>query len=115
MAIKKTNKPAVKPELTIDVKDVLVYSKDTKQVLLFGQPISDIELKSLKEEAKALKTFRIWRIMQETLKHHAVQDGFLNALNWEQTLAGKMMVHSLGVIASIANLMERYEVPVIKK
>lgn len=100
--------------LPIDARDILIVSKEGK-VLLFGEPITEMELKSLKEEVKALKHFRIWRIFQETLRHKAVEQGFINATNWEMTLSGKMLLHSLGIEQSIVSVIETYQVPMIKK
>lgn len=100
--------------LTVDPKEVLQVNKQ-KVMLLFGQPITEIELKNLKEEVKALKMLRIWRIFQETLKHEAIKQGFVEAENWEMTLSGKMMLHSLGIMQSITDAMAIYQAPAVKK
>lgn len=100
--------------LTVDTRDVLVADK-TRGLLLFGEPITEIELDNLRAEALSIKSFRIWRIFQETLKQEAIEQGLVNADKWEMTLSAKMMLHSLGIMASIVRVLEVYKVPTIKK
>lgn len=105
---KKNSKPKQKvwEWSPVDPLDVLVVDKDRK-MSLGGAPITDIELKNLQQEVKALKAFRLWGIFQETIKQKAIDRGFLESLDWEQTLSGKMMVHNLGILRSIVEVIEK--------
>lgn len=91
----------------VDPKQVLVVTKERKMVV-DGEVLSDIEIKNLQDEVKSLKNFRIWRIMQETVKHKAVEKGFIESLSWEQTLSGKMMLHNLGLLRSIVEVIDNH-------
>jgi hypothetical protein len=93
----------------IDTTQVLYVDKGV--ILLAGQPISEIEVQNLKEEVKALKNFRMWRILQETVRVKAIEKGLLNATNWEETLSGKMMLHNLGLLKSIVDVIDTYAIP----
>lgn len=103
-----------KPKLDgVDVNDVVTVSKDGKDLLIGGNKMSDIELKNLKEEVKALKNFRVWRIMHETVRHKAIEKGILLSNEWEETLAAKMMLHNLGLLKSVLDVIDRFTPQVI--
>lgn len=98
----------------VDAKDVLVADK--KRGLLFmGEPLTDLELQNLKQEARTLKHFRLWHVFQETVRQEAIEQGLVNATNWEMTLSAKMMLHCLGIMASIVNVLDLYEKPKVPK
>lgn len=90
----------------VDPLQVLIVTQDRK-MLLGDEPITDIELKNLQSEVKALKNFRIWRIFQDTIKQKSIELGFVKADNWEQTMSGKMMLHNLGILRSVLEVIER--------
>lgn len=94
----------------IDPTQVLQVAKNG-MLLLNGEPITEIELTNLQQEVKALKNFRVWRIMQETVRERAIEKGLLTSTKWEETLAGKMMIHNLGLLKSIADVLEGYTIP----
>lgn len=98
----------------VDPKEVLVADK-MKGLLFMGETLTDLELANLKQEAQTLKHFRIWRVFQETLRQEAIEQGLVNATNWEMTLSAKMMLHCLGIMASIVTVLDVYEKPVVKK
>lgn len=99
--MKKTNFPP------LDVTEVLLATKEG--ILLLGSPITDMELKSLQEEVRALKQFRIWKIMQETIRHKAIEKGITLSTQWEEVLAAKMMLHDLGIMKSVVDAIEGYK------
>lgn len=89
----------------VEPLDVIVVTKE-RQLTIGGEPVTEVQLKNLQAEVKALKTFHLWRIMQETVKNRAVESGFIKAENWEQTMSGKMMLHNLGILRSIVEVLE---------
>lgn len=76
-----------------------------------GAPIGEVELQNLKQEVRTLKQLHIWRIMQETVRNEAIEYGFFSSTDWERTLAGKMMVHNLGLLKSMVDAIEKYTIP----
>jgi hypothetical protein len=83
-----------------------VMECDKKGLKINGEAVTEIELKNLKQEVKTLEQFRIWQIIQETLKQKAIEKAVLQSENYEQVVAGKMMIHNLGIIKSIVNLIK---------
>jgi hypothetical protein len=95
----------------VDLRDVLDARPDAKGVYhlhIGGSPLKDADAKQLKAEADSLLRMRLWTIMQETVKQRAIEKAVLNSENWEQALAGKMMLHDLGLIRSIAEGAAKY-------
>lgn len=90
----------------VDMDDVLTADKGI--LYLNGKIIDEATVKQLKAEARTLKNFRIWGILQETLRQKAIEKSVLHSQNFEQTLSGKLMVHSLGVFRSIVNVLEKH-------
>jgi hypothetical protein len=45
--------------------------------------ITEVEWKQLKEEAKLIKSLRIWRILQETVKNKALENAIIHNKSWE--------------------------------
>jgi len=110
---KKPKKPTTKsPEWTdLDWRDILLVSKDGLTISIGGEKLTQQDLTNLQSEIKSLKQFRIWRILQETLRHKAVEKSITQSENWEQVLSGKMMLHSLGVMKSIVHVLEQKSYP----
>lgn len=114
-----TKEPTKKPKKStaklpawtdLDSQDILLVSKEGK-IYLNGEPLSQIDVQNLQAEIKSLKQFRIWRILQETLRHKAIEKSITQSENWEQVLSGKMMLHSLGVMKSIVQVLEHHRYP----
>lgn len=78
---------------------------------LHGKPIGETQLQNLKQEAKVLKTFYLWHILQETVKQEAIKKGINESTEWEHTLSAKMMLHNLGIIKSIVDVFDVYTIP----
>ncbi len=110
MAQKSTTKPkkstTKSPAWTdLDSQDILLVSKEGA-IFLGGEKLTQQDLTNLQAEIKSLKQFKIWRILQETLRHKAVEKAITQSENWEQVLSGKMMLHSLGVMKSVVHVLE---------
>lgn len=96
----------------VNPDDVLTVN-ERQIVFLNGEQISDIEIKELKAEAKAIKNMKLWRIMQETLRQKAVEKSVITSdasvlrdVNPE-LISGKMMIHSLGIMKSIVDVLDK--------
>jgi hypothetical protein len=77
-----------------------------KPVLMVGgKPLSPVDKEQLVKDADYFTRSTLWRIMQETVKHMAVEDAVTNSTKWEQTLSGKMMLHNLGIQQKIIELI----------
>jgi len=77
------------------------------KVFVGGEALAEADINKLQAELKALEEFRIWNIMQETVRQKAVEKAVLHSENWEQVLAGKMMIHNLGIIKSILEVIKK--------
>lgn len=99
----------MKKSLSIDQFQVLRAVKGT--LYLAGEPMTEIEVQNLKQEVRALKNFRVWQIMHETVRQAALDKGFYEATEWEHTLSGKMMVHNLGILKNIVDIIDKYTIP----
>lgn len=72
-----------------------------------GELITNEEIANLKQEVILLRQTRIWKIFQETLRQYAIEKAFNDSKSWEEVLAGKMMMHNLGVMQTIVDLIEK--------
>lgn len=79
------------------------------KVRLGQDELSVTDLRQLKIEAESLQRFRLWRIMQETVKQKAIEKAILQSTDFEQVLSGKMMLHNLGILVSIVKLVEKLQ------
>lgn len=107
-SLNKTPPKKIKaPEwVPVDAREVVVVTQDHK-LFIGGEQLTEIELKNLQAEVKALKTFRIWSLFQNTVKQKAIETGFIKAETWERTMAGKMMLLNLDVLRSIVDAIEK--------
>lgn len=84
-----------------------VISYDSKGgIRINNQPITELEIRDLKQEVASLEQFRIWQILQETIKQKAIEKAVLQSENYDQVLSGKLMIHNLGIIKSIIELIK---------
>lgn len=108
-SLKKTPKKPQAPSWNpIDPLEVITVTKD-HDIFLGSSKITDIEMKNLQQEAKVLKNFRLWKVLQETVRQKAVEKGVVESTNWEQTLSAKMMLHNLGILKSIVEVLVTYQ------
>lgn len=87
-------------ECQVELRDVLDARKDTQSVwrlYIGGKEVADNELVELKSQATYFVNTRLWRIMQESVKQKAIEKAVLQSKNWEETLAGKMLLHDVGL------------------
>lgn len=83
-----------------------IITTDKTKLKLNGKDITQAELRQLQAEIKALEGFRIWGIMKNSLKHIAQDKIFNKSLNFEDTMAGKMMLFNLGTQESIIRILK---------
>ncbi len=81
-------------------EDVITTVKGV--LYLGGRKMSDNELRQLQAEVKALEGFRVWSIMTNSVRYIAQDKIFNKSLNFEEVMAGKMMLFNLDTIESIA-------------
>lgn len=93
-----------KEDWKVDPNNVISFVK-TDTGLLKGylgmNELSEQEAKNLQQEARTLEQFRIWDVFQETLRQEAINRAVMSSKNFEEVLAGKMMVHNLGVMKAV--------------
>lgn len=106
MAKNSSTKPKKAPKAnswsSVDPLDVLTATKD-KILLLGDTKLTDVELKNLQMEAKTLKNFRLWSIMQNTIKQKAIVMGLVESETWERTISAKMMLLNLDILKSVVD------------
>lgn len=90
----------------VDPQEVVLVNQ-SNELFVGGVKLTDIELKNIQAEVKALKSFRLWSLFQNTVKQKAIETGFVKAETWERTMAGKMMLLNLDVLKSIVDSIER--------
>lgn len=96
-----------KKDWFVEPYDVLTIDNAGRILKLGDDRITETELRNLKSEVKTLKNFKIWDIFQNTLRQKAIEKAVLNSTDKEQTLAGKMMIHCLGIFKSIVDILEK--------
>ena len=99
-------------KLTCSVNPEMVVTYDARHNLVFvgGEQISHSEALSLKAEAKYLRKTRLWSLMQETLRDHAIQTITTKSMSWEDMKSGKLMLYNLGVQEKIVEAVDKYKV-----
>ena len=66
-------------------------------------------MRNLITEAKALEGFRIWSIMQETIRNEAMDRGFNKSTSFDDLKTCKLMLYNLDVLKSIVNVIRSKE------
>lgn len=89
---------AVSPDDIISAKKGDIYIGKNK--------VDDLELRSLIAEVKALEGFRIWRLMNETVRSDAMEKGFNKSVSFEDLLMCKMMLYNLDIFNSILDVVK---------
>lgn len=92
---------------TVNPEYVMTLGKDGS-MFLNGKKIDDTEAATLKSEAIALKNFKLWNIMQETLHDQAIKVMCEKSTNWEDMRGGKLMLHNLEVIKTIVETANKF-------
>lgn len=92
----------------VNLHDVVDSKAGT--LYLNGRKASDDEVLLFKNEADSIKRMRLWEIMQETVKQKMLEKAVLTSKNWEECLAGKMGLHTLGLLRSILDAVEKSKI-----
>lgn len=96
------NSPNPDLVITVGEKNGLVY--------LNGEQISDQELFNLAEETRALETWKVWGIVQNTLSDMARKTMNEKATTYEDMMSGKLILYALdiqrSILSSIKSLTE---------
>jgi hypothetical protein len=88
-----------------------VFEVNERGILYLGtDQMSDAEIVTMQDEIKYIERSRFWQIIQETLRQKAIEKSLLKSTDWEQVLAGKMMIHSLGIFKSIMTIIKHYKI-----
>ncbi len=82
-----------------------VLSEKNGKIYLGNELITDAEVGLLKAEAGQLEGMRLWKVFQETIKQRAIEMAVMNSQNFEQVVAGKMMIHNIGIQKAVVKLM----------
>lgn len=105
-----------KLDLLINPDHILDAKKTTDGLVLYlnGRQLEPEEIGRLKGEMDLLRPTLLWSIMSETVKQKAIVKAVLDSKEWEETLAGKMMLHVVGLQLSILDLIEKAIIPTKK-
>lgn len=96
-------------EWFVQPEDVFIVNPQGN-MFLGGNEMTKTEISNLQGEIKFIERSQLWKIMQETLRQKAIEKSVLNSTEWEQVLAGKMMIHSLGIFKSVMVLLKNYKI-----
>jgi hypothetical protein len=89
-------------------QDNIVSLADTatgKLLTLAGEKIDENAKKQLQVEVKALENFRLWQVLQASLKQAAIDKSVNASKGWEEVLAGKMMLKNLEIMNNIIKVI----------
>lgn len=67
------------------------------QIKIDGIIITSQELLALQQEVKAFQNFRLYSILFNLPKAHAEQRIFRDSKNWDDMLAGKLMLYNVSI------------------
>lgn len=84
--------------------DVITIDKGV--IKLEGKNITEDELRQLIAEVKALEHFRIWSIMTNSLKFQAQDKMFNKALDFDDTMAGKLILYAISLQENIMKVIK---------
>jgi len=90
---------------SITVEEILTREKGF--LLINGERATEDELKQLKAEARALKGFRLWKLMTDSTKHVAQDKIFNKATTFEEVRYGKSMMWCIDLQQSIIDTIEK--------
>ena len=79
---------------------------DKGKLLLGDKEIPDMELRPLIAEAKALEGFRLWQIINETVKNNAIDRGWNKSVKMEDLNTAKTIFYALDLQNSIIKLIK---------
>ena len=91
----------------IVLDDILTIDKNKNKVFLNGLEVADNHLGRLIEEARTLKTYNIWSIIQNTLADNARKKMFEKSTSFEDMFWGKTMLYNLDVIQKIVDQLSQ--------
>jgi hypothetical protein len=92
---------------SVDVNDIIHSEKG--KLFIGGREVEENEMRSLVSEAKALEGFRLWNIMQETVKNEAMDKGFNKSVSFDDLMTAKLMLYNLDVLNSIVKVIKSKE------
>src|SRR5260221_116458 len=76
------------------------------QLFIGGEQVEENELRSLIAEVKALEGFRIWKLMNETVRADAMDKGFNKSVNFGDMVNCKMILYTLDIFNSILDVVK---------
>lgn len=95
--------------------DEVLTVDDKGRAFINGKIATNLEIKELQAEAKGLRSFRLYKIIQETLRQKAIEKAVLTSDSTvlrdvnPELMSGKLMIHDLGIIKSIVDLLADYK------
>ncbi len=91
---------------SVNPDEVLSVTKDGR-IILGGEQISKEEIRSLYSEVMAIRSCRIWNIVNDTLKADAMERAFDKSISYDDLKTAKMMLLNLDIIQKIFDKIEK--------
>jgi len=95
---------------TVDPNNIFYTDKKQKAdgtwyyiFTLAGKNLTDNQVRNLNNEARALKSMELYKIITTTLANDAKKTMFEKAVDFDGMKAGKAMLHTISVIETIVN------------
>ncbi len=82
---------------------------DGKIARIAGKEVPVKEWKELCAEARTLKEIKLWQHLMAELKYLASERMFNKSQNWEDMIAGKMMLYAVSIIENRVNKLATFE------
>ena len=91
----------------VDVLDARPDGSGGYRLYIGGQEASRETVTQIKAEVEFFERSRLWYILQETVKQKAIEKAVLQSTKWEECLAGKMLLHDVGLRKSMLEAVKR--------
>ena len=92
---------------SIDIHDIIEVNKG--MLCIGGKVATNQEVRNLISEVKALEQFRIWKIMNETVRSKAMDVGFNKSVTFDDLKTCKLMLYNLDILNSICTIIKSKE------
>ena len=84
-------------------------------ILFLGKDRIDVSrAQNLKAESEMFLQSELWKVFNETIRHHAYETMFIKSTSFEDMKSGKMLLYLLDVQRKIMEIFKAYRPPVQK-
>lgn len=97
-----------KLNLNVNIHDVFSYDSRTGIIKLGGQPIPDKQIESIQSEIKFIQESEWWKIINETMRHKAIEKAIYKSTSFNDMRNGKEMLEVLKLINELNYVISQW-------